>query len=72
MGFLSFQAKEAILEMDSYCKWSLSACFVHNCAHLCIRLPSGEALPDTYILGSREDGEAPIVKGWGSTARLGA
>lgn len=25
--FLSFQAKEAILEMDSYCKCSLSACF---------------------------------------------
>lgn len=33
MGFLSFQAKEAILEMDSYCKLPFSACFVPNCVH---------------------------------------
>lgn len=34
VGFLPFQAKEAILEMDSYCKYTLSACFVPNCAPL--------------------------------------
>ncbi|KAM9090417.1 pleckstrin homology domain-containing family G member 3 isoform 8-T11 [Megaptera novaeangliae] len=59
------KAKEAILEMDSYCKCTLSACFVPNGAHLWVR--PGEALPDTHIPESREDGEAPSVK----TARLG-
>lgn len=34
MGFLPFQAKEAILEMDSYCKFTLPARFVPHGAHL--------------------------------------
>lgn len=34
VGLFPFQAKEAILEMDSYCKCTLSACFAPNGAHL--------------------------------------
>ena len=47
MGFLPFQAKEAILEMDSYCKFTLPACFVPNGACLLVRLYPGGALLDT-------------------------
>lgn len=34
VGFPPVQAKEAILEMDSYCECTLFACFVFDCAHV--------------------------------------